>query len=218
MEVLDQLKEYCSCVKVEEKDVVELINVVSSATGWTKTPCETFLTGERTEVIDLPDCMDCPYEFTPYYHPFDPESFTFKLVTIEEMSETETELSYGYIPSKGVFRVDTTLPKCNCRCVQCGCKKEYKLVVTYNAGYDEIPSCLLPVMCNILDVIYNKNKCDCGCSCDRAEGQEDIEYATGDIVTVQIETDIGKMLVSDYKKELGMLSLLQRHRFVGVVV
>lgn len=217
MSIFDQLTEYCGCVEVKEDDVVELINTVSFATGWTKTPCETFLTGERTEVIDLPDCMDCPFEFTPYYHPFDPESFMFKLVEIQELTERETELNYGYISSKGVFRVDTTLPKCGCR-KRCGCKTEYKLVVTYTAGYEEIPDCLLPVMCNVLDVIYHKNKCDCGCSCEKAEGEEDIEYATGDIVTVQIETDIGKMLVSDYKRELGLMSLLTPKHFMGVVV
>lgn len=218
MEILDQLTEYCSCVKVDEQDVTELIHLISSVTGWSKDTCDTFLTGLRTEIIDLPDCMDCPYEFEPYYHPYDPESFSFKLVTIDEMSETYTDLEYGYIPSKGVFRVDTTLPKCHCTCRKCGCKTEYKLLVQYTAGYEEIPDCLLPVMCNLLDVIQKKNECDCGCGCETAEKAEDIEYATGDVVTVQIETDLGKMLVADYKRELGKMSLLKRHKFVGVVV
>lgn len=218
MEILEQIQNFCSCQDADEADVVELINAVSSATGWAIDTCETFLTGERRELIDLPDCMDCPYEFTPYYHPFDPESFTFQLVAISEMEEAFTDLEYGYISSKGVFKVDTTLPECGCKRCGCGCKTEYKLLVTYTAGYDLVPDCLLPVFCNLVEVIHAKNKCDCGCGCEGSETNTEPIYAKGDIVTVQLETDLGKMLVAEYKRELGMISLVKKNAFWGFVV
>lgn len=218
MEIVEQIKNFCSCVDVDEADVVELINAVSSATGWAVDPCETFLKGERRELIDLPDCMDCPLEFTPYYHPFDPETFSFKLVTISDMDETLTELEYKYITTKETFKVDTTLPKCGCVPCVCGCKPEYKLLVTYEAGFDIVPECLLPVFCNLVEVIHAKNKCDCGCGCGEESGNEEPIYAKGDIVTVQLETDLGKMLVAEYKRELGMISLVKKNEFWGFVV
>lgn len=218
--ILDQLRDFCECVNTAtDEDVADLINVVSMATCWAQNPCETFLFSARREVIDLPSCLDCPYEFTPYYHPFDKDSFKFTLVKLQGTEETETEVTdFAYIKSKDLFRLNLELPKCGCIPCVCGCVAEYKLIAEYDAGYSEIPECLLPVFCNILDVIHSKNKCDCGdCGCE--DKTEDIDYATGDIVTVAIETDIGKMLVESYKNQLGMMSLCSvRPSIWGVIV
>ena len=151
-------------------------------------------------------------EFTPFYHPYDKESFKFSLVKIEGITETVTEITdFAYSETMGLFRLNTGLPLCACKSCVCGdCKPVYKLVVEYRAGYTGIPDCLLPVFCNILEVIKAKNTCDChDCDeCDNAKYDEDnIQYATGDIVTVALETDIGKILVSQYKKQIGMISL-----------
>lgn len=209
--IYDQLKSYCGCVEdVTEDDVAELVNVVSLATCWMREPCETFLKGTRREVIDLPDCMDCPMEFIPFYHPYDKESFTFSLVKIEGITETITPVTdFSYSTTKDLFLVETGLPSCLCDCKICGCKPEYKLVVEYTAGYEEIPDCLLPVFCNVLEVIHAKNDCKCDdCGCDKSNYEEDqIQYATGDVVTVALETDIGQILVEQYKKQLSFLSL-----------
>ncbi len=213
--IIDQLSKYCDCVRdVSEGDIAELVNVISLATCWMQNPCETFLTSERREVIDLPDCMDCPMEFTPFYHPYDRESFSFSLLTVEGLTETVTEITdFAYSEAMGLFRVETGLPDCECapKCTP-DCKPVYKLIVTYTAGYDEIPSCLLPVFCNILEVIKAKNDCSCD-NCDDCENKYDednIQYATGDIVTVALETDIGKLLVEQYKKQIGMISLCNK--------
>lgn len=210
VEIVDQLSEYCSCVgDVEEADIAELVNTISLATCWMQNPCETFLKSERREVIDLPDCMDCPMEFTPFYHPYDPESFKFSLLKIEGITETVTEITdFAYSETMGLFRLNTGLPSCKCNTCGCDdCKPVYKLVVTYEAGYEELPDCLLPVFCNVLEVIKAKNTCDChDCGCD-GSGEDNIQYAEGDVVTVALETDIGKLLVEQYKKQIGMISL-----------
>lgn len=213
LEIVDQLSEYCTCVKdATEENIAELVNVVSLATCWMREPCETFLKGDRREVIDLPECMDCPFEFEPYYHPFEIDSFKFYLVKIEGITETVSEITdFSYSVVKDRFLIDLGLPSCKCRpCDLCNeCKPEYKLVVEYTAGYETIPDCLLPVFCNILQVIVAKNDCKCDdCGCDKSNYEEDnIQYATGDVVTVALETDLGQVLVEQYKKQLSMISL-----------
>ena len=215
----DDLRDYCDCVEADDEDVFELVNVISMATGWQGKPCETFLISTRREVIDLPSCTDCPIVFDPYYVPFDELSFKFYLATQEDVVETVTEISnFAYHASDGKFYVNPGIPSCKCN--PCGCQATYKLIVEYDAGYQSIPECLFPVFCNVLDVIHRKNKCDCdSCNCDNTGSEEDVQYATGDIVTVALETDIGKILVEQYKKQLGMISLYRRQNNLwGIVV
>lgn len=235
-----QLLQYCTCVEdADDRDVTDMIGVVSLATGWALNPCESFELGERREVIDLPSCMDCPYEFTPYYAPFDADSFTFTLIKRKGLEEERVALpDFRYIgfdmrdmKYEGSFLVDTGLPKCDCTCEdECGCPTEYMLMVEYTAGYDTIPECLLPVFCNLLTVIHAKNSCDCGgCACNSgdtttydADGNvvtQEIKYPSGDVVSVFLETDLAKMLVEQYKNQLGMMSLLKyNHNVWGMVV
>lgn len=234
-EIYDQLTQFCDCVDdITMKDVEDMISVVSLATGWLKDPCESFLTSERREVIDLPSCMDCPYTFEPYYYPFDPDTFSVSLLTVQGIDETLIPVpEFRYSEVEGVLRIDTGLVPCHCLpCDVCGCPPEYKLVITYEAGYDTIPDCLLPVFCNLIEVIHAKNDCDCcekGCtSCDNETAKYDqygnivtqqIKYKSGDVVSVFLETDLGKLLVEQYKSQLGMMSLVKKsHDVWGYVV
>lgn len=234
-----QLIQYCTCVeKVTDRDVADMVGVVSLATGWMQSPCETFELSERREVIGLPSCMDCPFEFTPYFMPFDADSITFTLVKRKGLEEERVSLTdFRYIgfderdmKHEGSFLVDTGLPPCACACDECGCPTEYKLLITYDAGYDTLPECLLPVFCNLLEVISAKNSCECGgCGCNSgdtvtydADGNittQQIEYKSGDVVSVFLETDLAKMLVEQYKNQLGIMSLLKyNHDVWGMVV
>lgn len=248
MSVLEQLKAYCTCVgeDVTEADVADLINVVSMAACWQRVPCETFLKGARREVIDLPSCADCPITFEPYYQPFigvtqeevydgvteqtttvevpfGLDDFKFYLVKTQGLETETTEIdraNWRYSDVDGVFRIDPGLPSCKCQCNPCEvCPTEYRLVVEYQAGYGELPDCLLPVFCNLLDVIMAKRNCDCANDCG-CEGQEEqVKYATGDVVSVALETDLGKLLVENYKNQLGLISLCRGRKYLwGVVV
>lgn len=210
---IEKLKDYCSCVEATDEDLAEMVNLISLATGWMREPCETFLTGHRREIIDLPSCSDCPIEFDPYYRPFDVSSFQFSLIKVDGLSETQTEITdFQYHVSDGLFHIDAGLPSCKCGCEsKCDpCEVTYHLMVEYDAGYDEIPDCLTGVFCNVLEVIHAKNKCDCNdCACESNDSENNITYATGDVVTVALETDIGKVLVEQYKKQLGMISIVK---------
>ena len=206
----DQLKEYCECVDIDTGDIAELVTVVSLATCWTRKPCETFLLSERKEVLSLPDCMECPViTFEPYYQPYDPTSFAFSLVKIKGTEETViplTEFTYSTIDD--VFRVNVDLPSCKCKPCECGCDSEYKLLVTYQAGYEELPDCVLPVLCDVLSLIHDRRKCDCGCTvCEDGTTEDEIKYPTGDALSASTQIELAKMLTETYKSQLGLISL-----------
>lgn len=219
---LEQLAEYCNCVDVEEKDVNELISLISTYTCWTQKPCETFLQMERKEVIDLPDCVcDCDvFTFEPFYRPFEVDSFTFTLVEqngIQDLSSPITD--YIYSEADENFRLILGLPNCGCR-PHCGCESKYKLVVTYIAGYESIPECLLPVFCDALQWIREKNKCDCEqcaeCTTEYTKREPYIDYTS---LEGHLQDHFLRILTVQYFRNLSLISLcnVTRHLW-GVVV
>ncbi len=222
-QIANQLSSYCDCVgDFTTRDVTELINAVSIATGWTREPCETFLLSSRREVIDLPSCMECVFEFEPFYHPYTVESFSFTLIKQDGLTEESTSITdYIYSTVDEKFKLTLPLPDCKCECVPAcsDCEPTYKLLVDYEAGYEEIPECLLPAFCDLLQVIIAKNTCDC--TCDNCEGnnEDEIQYAKGDVVTVELQTQLGKIIVQQYLNQLGMLNLYNvKHTIWGYVL
>ena len=221
---IEQLTEYCNCQDVEEKDVSELINLISVYTCWAQNPCETFLQSERREVEDLPSCI-CDkcyvYEFEPFFTPFDPDTFEFTLVEQNGIDETLTPISsFHYSEVDGKFRLELPLPDCKCK-PRCGCESKYKLLVDYMAGYEEIPECLLPLMCEALYWIHDKNKCECeDCeACDPTINTENgvINYATLD---GRLQEHFLTVLTRQYFNQLSLISLCQGYKggLWGVVV
>lgn len=225
--ITEQLREKCNCTEVNDSDVEEMINLVSMATCWTQKPCETFLMSERREVIDLPDCLeDCSvFEFRPFYHPFVEDSFTFTLVETDELEETLIPITeYSYSAVKDLFRLKLPLNSCKCMKPECGCSPTYSLLVTYDAGYEDIPDCLVPVFCMLIAVIKDKNECDCdGCqSCDKIRNANDIDqyiYQNGDVITPHIDMWVADLLIQQYKRQLGLIGLCEMQPYMwGVVV
>lgn len=212
MTILEQLTEYCDCVEVKESDVDELINLISAYTCWTTQPCETFLTSERKEVIDVPDCVcDCDvFVFEPYFRPFDADSFTFTLIEQDGITETATDITdYIYSVVDENFKIKLPLDKCGCR-DKCGCPPKYKLLVTYIAGYDEIPECLLPIFCEALQWIKIKNTCDCAecqpCEVEQEEGVIDMTTLTG-----RLQDYFLNVLTYQYYKQLSLIGICRPH-------
>ena len=225
MTVYEQLAEYCDCLDVKESDVNELIGLISTHTCWADkaNPCGTFLTGERKEVVDLPDCVcDCDvFVFEPRYLPFDTDSFTFTVIEQEGINETATEITdYVYSAIDENFRMELPLPQCGCM-PKCGCEKNYKLLVTYIAGYEEIPDCLLPVFCEALQWIKIKNTCDCEecqpCQDDSTERKYyEIDYTT---LTGRLQDYFLAVLTKQYVKQLSLISVCEFERNLwGLVV
>lgn len=221
---VDQLTEYCDCQDVSERDVDELINLISTYTCWAQHPCETFLQSERREVRELPNCVcdDCfVYEFEPFFVPFDVDSFEFTLVEQNGITETTLSISsYIYSEVDGKFRLELPLPNCKCK-PRCGCESKFKLLITYVAGYEEIPECLLPLMCEALYWIHDKNKCSCeDCeACDPTKNTDEgvINYATLD---GRLQDHFLNVLTHQYFTQLSLISLCTRYKgeLWGVVV
>lgn len=232
MTVYEQLTEYCDCLSVNnedesypaftEHDVDELIALVSTYTCWAQKPCETFLKGERKELIDVKDCVcDCDiFEFEPFYRPFDPSSFTFTLIEQNGIEETSTSIdTFAYSTADEKFRLELPLPNCDCVAPRCGCKSNYKLLVTYEAGYEEIPECLLPFFCDMLQMIIDKNKCCCEeCQeCDHPISTEErLDYTK---LEDRIKDRALEILTTQYIRQLSLISLCRyMSNLWGVVV
>lgn len=220
---LEQLTEYCDCTDVEERDVNELISLISTYTCWAQKPCETFLTSERREVKDVPDCVNsCDvFEFEPFFAPYDRDSFTFTLVEQNGIYEYETPVSnYIYSEADEKFRMELPLPGCKCRPDTCGCKSKYKLVITYVAGYPNIPECLLPLFCEAIYWLHEKNKCDCEeCeNCDKSAYPNNtaVDYTT---LQGQLQDRLLAVMTKQYFNQLSLISLCRRQGDLwGVVV
>lgn len=221
MTIYEQLQDYCDCEEVLKRDVDELVGLVSMATCWRQEPCDTFLAEERQEILDLPDCMDdCDiFEFVPHYHPFDADSFSFTLVERAGLEETSVPLTdFVYSEFDQVFRLQLDgVPSCNCSCDPCGCPKEFKLVVTYVAGYEELPDCLLPIFCEALHWVNEKNDCDCEdcqpCKQATADLQFVPDYENGMTLTDRLADYFLKTLTRQYIRELSLISLCEDENY-----
>ena len=210
MSVYEQLTEQCDCLEVNDCDVDELIGLISAYTCWTQKPCETFLMSERTEVVELPRCLDeCSvYVFEPFYRPFDPQSFTFTLIEQKGIEEIETPITdYKYSLIDENFRLALPLPNCKCR-PKCGCDSTYKLIVSYNAGYEELPDCLIPVFCSALEWVRDKNNCCCEecapCDASQRTTEGRIDYTTLD---GRLQDYFLNILSAQYIRQLSLISL-----------
>lgn len=225
--IWEKLAESCDCLnKAEQSDVDELIHLISMATCWVEQPCDTFLMGERKEVIDLDSCFDCCeiIKFAPFYTPFDETSFSFHLVKQKGIEEEIIPISeWNYSEVEGVFLIKPPLPNCNClpQC-ECTCNPSYKLLVTYNAGYEELPDCLVPVFCEALQYVVERRTCDCT-ECQECtnydEERTEILIPNAATITNQLKAYFVTTLSNQYLKQLGLISLCKNDgRLWGIVV
>lgn len=224
MGIYEQLQS-CNCIdkEVSESDIDELIALISMATCWTQKPCETLETAERSEVVELPDCLDdCNvFTFEPFYHPFNVESFSFNLVKYKGIEQEIIPVDeYSYSDIDGEFRLKLPIPSCKCRVCDCGCPPTYKLAVTYEAGYDEIPDCLIPIFCEALRLVLEKNACDCTtCTPCQINGETvEIDYSDSEMIADRLADYLVRLFASQYRRQLSLISLCRATSVWGVVV
>ena len=215
-EILEQLKQYCTCnEEITLEDLTEAINVISIMTCWKiDDECSTLLNEEREEIIELEDCTKV-YKFFPHYIPFDND--TLKLEILKEtdegiVHEDIPSESFEYIPELGYVLV--TLPECQCGNKCCGKVKKY-LKATYDAGFKTLPDCILPVMCNILELIQDKRVCDCNCdNCNSnktTNPMDSINYKQSDYITSYLEYKVlAEKLGQAYYSALAQISLCEK--------
>lgn len=225
--VIERLQDYCDCLPdVDDtklrKSVDEMIHLISLMTCWQQNGCETLFHSPREEIVDdvptLPcDCCINPVlEFEPFYKIVDATSFEVKLVEVNGIHETVTTLTpdqYEYSFTDEVLRIDTSSFAQRSCCATCNPPK-YRLIVDYNAGYPELPDCLLPVLCTMLHVLLAKNSCDCSAcqACRQAAGDisevDEVDY--NDSATPKLESLINQYILANYQRQLSMVSLCKR--------
>lgn len=174
-DVVEQLKDHCLCLAdQEEKDVTavanEMINLISLSSCWTQESCETLLKSMRTENIHI-DCIDSAcgndayFRFRPFYQ-FGIENDTISIVVARQngLSTTYEELEpeeYALTHVKGYYEIIIDLKRFARRC-HCTCdNEELYLEISYEAGYDQLPDCLFPEVCEIITII-TASKLGCG--------------------------------------------------------
>lgn len=224
--VRDQLIDYCDCIKKKDdsaefdKNLNELISILSVMTCWTREPCETFLNEQRTESIKLGEYEKCGcnagvIEFTPHYNPFEIESIEIDLVELNGIDETITRIDQSdivYSQAFDLFRINIGKYTRNDRC---GCVGDYRLLIRYWAGYEQIPDCLLQIFCDMMHIIYLKNKCDCKeCQSCKTIGatETDIVYSDGDNISKVVAEYLNTIITTGIKKQLGLISLCNRNK------
>lgn len=209
--VLNQLISNCDCIKETDtysRDVNQLINLISTMTCWKRSGCETFLKEERQEIFE-PDInmrCGCDYGLTSlelYYDLIDKDTFKIQFqvrdgIKFEIFDVGEDLFSYDEIENKLWIDMSSFIATCGC------CNPEItKLIVTYEAGYEQLPDCLLPVFCDYLDYVIEMNKCECGCDdCDEEiYNSESSEEQTSTFNVIQ------EHIIAVYRRQLEQMSL-----------
>ena len=152
--IVEQLKNYCSCIKESdleadklEKNVGELIDLISTITCWKNHPCETFLSSQREEVFDVGEFKKCGCDSgivrIPLFYPMiDPTTIEVSVITRERITFTthklEVDKDFSYNPYDNIVYVDLSNIDYKDVC-NCGCDELSKIVVSYVAGYETIP-------------------------------------------------------------------------------
>jgi len=233
--ILEQLKNFCDCVNwdkydvsIMERNVEEMINLISNLTCWANSPCETFLNSQRSEMIDVPKFDPCTcdggiLEFEPFYKPFQPDTFKVLLITEIGINEETIPLmegiDYNFNEYSGKLKINVRPYIKN---VSCGCPERSKLLIQYDAGYSELPECLLQLFCDLLHVITAKNDCQCetctACNVSNTEGI--IEYKEGDEISPMLNKWFNNLIESGYELQLGQISLCDcvKQKIWGVVI
>lgn len=223
-----QLKERCQCLQNCELSEVEsvaneLIRMLSLSACWTRDVCETLLTSQRTELIPMP-CRKCGCcgnieRFTPYYsanvddvevYVITQRGLVTERVRVDHFDVAVTEV-FGY-PE---ILVDLSNYAKSCSCRTCD---NMTLEFVYTAGYDSLPECLFPEVCELVKTI-TASKSGCG-GLDEccAMSQPEVGYVlktkkVGELSWswTQDQTSIdyiyNQLYISGKLKSLGMISL-----------
>lgn len=185
--ILDQVRNYCDCVDdVSDEELLQyitrLIAYLSVATCWKSDTCETFLKSMRRETFKIDKvvwncCEQGIYKTNLHYPMVDFSNAVLTLVHRNGIKDEEIILSateFFYSEYLNELRVDLKPYLPNPKCVPC--PVDYHLVVEYEAGYDEIPECIMFDFCHILNILLNS---DAGCSdCEDCDDYEVMSYGS----------------------------------------
>lgn len=223
-----QIKNHCQCFKECEVDeiesvAVELVRLLSLSSCWTRETCETLLTSQRVERVPMP-CRKCGCcgnieHFVPYYSA-NVNNVEVYVVTQSGLLTERTKLDHcdvGVTDINGYTEILVDLSDYvkSCSCNACDVQM---LEFVYDAGYDLLPDCLFPDVCDLIKTI-TASKLGCGglddcCSMSQPElGYVLKTKKVGELSwtwsqdTSSIEYIYNQLIIGNRLKNLGMISL-----------
>lgn len=225
-EIIEQLKTNCDCISENEwedskleANITEFLDLISTMTCWKTKSCENLLLTERTEIFDIDDlvykCGECDNGLVIkqlYFDLIQPDSITVKIIVREGIQIKEIEIPeelYTFNPYTGEIYIDLSdyLPLSG----ECSCEKILKLIVTYDAGYETLPECLFPILCDFLDYVIDMNKCTCGgCSTCESDSTQDVVIVEGETDNeefIPVKLQIRNLITTNYMRQLEFISL-----------
>lgn len=241
-EIIEQLKVNCDCISEDEwtdrskleANITEFLDLISTMTCWKTKACENLLLSERQEIFDIDEmsreCNTCDNGLVVkqlYFDLIREESITVRIVVREGIRIQEIEIPkelFSLNPYTDELYVD--LSDYIYEYDICSCEKIIKMVVTYDAGYEVLPDCLFPILCDFLDYIIDMNKCTCGaCSTCETDSTQDVVIVEGETDNsefISVKLQIRNLITSTYMRQLEFISLCGDSRaympFNGLVV
>lgn len=242
-EIIEQLRDYCECIgdldtdniakrQQVERNLTELIRLVSILTCWAsgkiqkfsggcccENYCDSFLMQPREEVFEPEIVRSCTcgngiVKVSPYYRMIRPETITVSIhyrngIELEEVPVGE----YSFDPYEETLWIDLSEYLTD----SCDCREIVRVVVNYEAGFERLPECLLPVFCEMLQYMNDMNRCNCE-SCSSCEMREDSEEPD-EKNQKDVWFWVRKNLYEAWSRQLEMISLCQaRSRLWGAVI
>lgn len=224
-EIIEQLKTNCDCISDNEwsngkleQNISEFLDLISSMTCWKTKSCETLLMSERTEIFDIKDlnaeCGVCDSGIVMKYLYFDliqEDSLKVMILVRKglkiERIELDSEL-FTFCPETNQLFVDLSDFVFDSECT---CESILKMIVTYDAGYEILPECLFPILCDFLDYVIDMNKCTCGaCTTCESDSTQDVTIVEGETDSeefISIKLQIRNLITSNYMRQLEFISL-----------
>lgn len=213
--IAEQLKDYCDCMEIDEnfeRDVNQLITLVSSLTCWTNKPCETFLSSEREQYfpLEVNPCCGCDYltmKKELFYEQVKTDSFSVFLIMRDGIKEYEVEIEpedFYYIQRNNHIKIDL---RKYLNQNPCSCEVAEGIIVRYTAGFEEIPNCLLPVFCDMLQYVIAMNKCECPCTTCETDDAEVVVEGDNSEPQASISITVRNYINNAYGTQLGLISL-----------
>lgn len=177
IKITEKLQERCNCFDCEDGAVMQgymekFLNVLARLFCWVDGECDTLLKSQRQEIIPITSVeicgCDAMVEVKPFYYKgFDPATLKVLVQKRQGMTRETYELekdkyNWSFVDGTLLINVTEELSPC-CRCVYpCSCGVEYKLILTYEAGYtsETLPDCVYDSMCHFLNIfVAYQNQC-----------------------------------------------------------
>ena len=190
-DLISKLKDYCKCIPAGTTDetiwkggLFQIMILFSNFLRWNDGKCNDMLS--RTRRYKKETTFDCCMNGIELPHNEITEITSFNIFKVTECEEIQYKVLtpiFSCLTDKVRLCKDTELlSEClectkfgdvwNCCKCRCRCEPKWYVDIEYLAGYEEIPECLIPLICELYSYIQlMNNKC-----LDQCATSENVSY------------------------------------------